>query len=117
MAEKYQFYGQTTFIDRPVNTVIKDFQNTYVQNSGEKREILQQLQTLIELLLRSTDLSQADKQEAVTAVHDVAGQIKEKKGTKLSWRGTLSAVREAAAGAADIAKPVAELVSVISGLL
>ena len=34
MTEKYIFKGQTTFINRPKDTVIRDFQNQYI--AGEE---------------------------------------------------------------------------------
>ena len=34
MSEKYVFQGQSTFVDKPRDTVIQNFQNTYIQGDN-----------------------------------------------------------------------------------
>jgi hypothetical protein len=114
---QFQFFGQTTFIDQPKDTVIANFQNAYVQESGPQREVLERLQSLVELLLQSRDLQPESKEEAVEAVHAVAGQVKEGEGSKLALRGTLNAIKDLVAGAADIAKPASDIIEIVSGAI
>lgn len=118
MSENFNFHGQTTFINRPVDTVIRDFQNQYVSGADEDtREILDRLEELIRLMLSSKDLPPEQAEDAVQAVHTVAGQVKEKKGNKLSLKGTLQAVQTLVSGAADIAGPAAAIVTAVLSLL
>ena len=48
MSDNFNFYGQTTFINRPVDTVIQDFQNTYSSALGQG-----ELSQLLRLVLSS----------------------------------------------------------------
>jgi hypothetical protein len=118
MADQFTFHGQTTFIDKPKDTVIQDFQNTYVSGeTGPSAEALTELKRLVELLLSSQDLPKENKEEAVQAVHSVAEQIKENKGGKLTLKGTLDAVRGVVEKAADIAGPAVAIISTVLKLI
>ncbi|WP_328837045.1 hypothetical protein [Streptomyces europaeiscabiei] len=67
-SENFYFQGEkTTFINRPVDTVVRDFQNAYdsvpqADNLGD----------LLRLVLNSRDLNDAEREEAAQAVHDLA---------------------------------------------
>jgi hypothetical protein len=118
VSETFNFHGQTTFINRPVDTVIRDFQNQYVSGADEgTREILNQLEELIRLMLSSKDLQPDQAEDAVQAVHNVAEQIKGKKGSRLTLKGTLQAVQAVVSRAADIAGPAAAIVTAVLSLL
>jgi hypothetical protein len=118
MSERFIFQGQTTFIDKPRDTVIQDFQNTYFSGDGsDKDRINAELLKLVDLVLRSNDLSNEDKEEVVEALHATAGQVKEQKASKLSLKGTLQAVGDAVSKAADIAAPALTIITVVLKLL
>ena len=70
MSDNFNFYGQTTFINRPVDTVIQDFQNTYSSTPGQG-----ELSQLLRLVLSSKNLPDDAKEEAATTIHEVAGDL------------------------------------------
>jgi hypothetical protein len=118
MHEKFVFHGQTTFIDKPRDTVIQNFQNTYLSGDGsDKDKACAQIKDLIELVLSSRDLPPDDKEEAVQALHSVAEQVKEQKGSRLSLKGTLHATAEVISKAADIAAPALGIITAVLKLL
>lgn len=110
--ESYNFHGQTTFINKPINTVISDFQKEYVTGAdGSEQGLLRSLQQIVELLLSSADLPDRDKEEAVAAVHAVARQVKDKSGSRFTVQGTLEALNSLVGKAADIATPAMALIA------
>jgi hypothetical protein len=110
--------GTTTFINRPTNTVISDFQKDFLVGAApEDRDVLQKLEELVRLLMTTHDLPDSEKEAAVQGVHEVANQVKEKKGNSLTLRGALAAIKDIVATAADIAGPAVTLVTAISLLL
>ncbi len=118
MSEKFLFHGQTTFIDKPKNTVISNFQNTYITgNNPEKDKINTEILKLVELILTSNDLPDATKEEVAQALHTVAEQVKEEKGNKLTLKGTLQAVQEIVSKAADIAVPAMSIFTTVFKLI
>ncbi len=118
MKDKFVFHGPTTFIDSPRETVIQNFQNTYIAGDGSDRDkINSEIKELVDLILKSKDLPKKDKEETVQALHTVAEQVKEEKGSKLSFSGTLQAVREVISKAADIAVPAAGIIATVMKLL
>ncbi len=118
MSEKFVFHGQTTFIDKPRETVIQNFQNTYIGTGDtEIDKINTELKSLIELIFSSKDLSKEDKEETVQAVHAVADQVKEQKGSKLTLKGTLQAIKDVVTTASDIAGPAAGIITTILKLI
>jgi hypothetical protein len=102
MSENFHFHGPTTFINRPVDTVIRDFQNTYGSSSDEAV----QLRELLRLVLSSTALPEADRERAATAVHDAARELPQGRGVV----DRLKVVSEIVARASDIAAPAADLI-------
>ncbi len=118
MTEKFIFHGQTTFIDRPRDTVIQNFQNTYITGDGSDRDkINSEIKELVDLILKSKDLPKEDKEETVQALHDVAENIKEQKGNKLTIKSTLTAIQEIVKKAADIAVPALGIIETVMKLL
>lgn len=118
MSEKFVFHGQTTFIDQPRDTVIQNFQNTYVAGDNSDRDKVNlEIKKLVDLILSSNDLPKEEKEETVQALHSVAEQVKEQKGGKLTLKGTLKAVQEIVTKAADIAVPAVGIVTVVLKLL
>jgi tRNA C32,U32 (ribose-2'-O)-methylase TrmJ len=118
MNEKFIFHGQTTFIDKPRDTVIQNFKNSYISGDNPKQdEINSQILKLIELMLGSKYMPNETKEEAVQALHSVAGQVKEQKANKLTLKGTLQAIEEVVKKAADIAVPALGILSSLFKLL
>jgi hypothetical protein len=118
MTDRFVFHGQTTFIDKPRNTVIQDFQNAYITGDGSDRDkVNAELKKLVELILTSQELPEEEKEESVQAVHQVAEQVKDQKGSKLTVKGTLKAVQEVVSKASDIAVPAMNIISTALKLL
>jgi hypothetical protein len=118
MNDTFRFYGQTAFINRPIDTVVRDFQNTYVTGAaGKDAEVLRQLERLLELMLGSSDLTDDTKEDAARAVHSLALEVTRKERSKLSLMGTLTAIADVVGKAADIATPAAALVAAVMRLL
>lgn len=118
MKEKFVFHGQTTFVDAPRDTVIQNFQNTCIVGDGSDRDkINSEIKELIHLILDSKDLSREGKEETVQALHTVAEQVKEHKGSKLTLKGALQAVQEVVSKAADIATPALGIITTVLKLL
>jgi hypothetical protein len=119
VTSRYEFHGeQTTFIERPINTTIQDFQNTYISGEeGATKEALTQLQELVKLILQSEQLNDDTKNDAVSAVHAVAEQVKDQKGSKLTLKGTLEAIRDVVTQAADVAGPAVAIIASVLKLV
>jgi hypothetical protein len=111
MTDSFHFHGQTTFINRPVDTVIQDFQNRY--QTGPAPD---ELNELLRLILSSVSLSNADKQDSAAAVYDLADDFASG-GDRSRIREKLSALGSTLAGVADVAKPALEIVAKISGMI
>ncbi len=57
MSEKFVFHGQTTFIDQPKDSVIQNFQNTYIAgDNADTDQVNKEIKRLLELILNSQDL-------------------------------------------------------------
>jgi hypothetical protein len=118
MSEKFVFHGQTTFIDKPRDTVIQNFQNSYITGDNSDRDkINQEIIKLLELILSSKNLPKDEKEETIQAIHTVAEQVKEQKGNKLTIKGTLKVVQEIVTKAADIAVPALGTITTVMKLL
>lgn len=118
MTEKFIFHGQTTFIDKPHDTVIQNFQNTYVVGDNSDRDkVNSEIKELVRLILNSKDLPRDDKEETVKALHAVAEQVKDEKATKLTIKGTLQAVQEIISKSTDIAVPALVIIKSVLKLL
>lgn len=118
MTENFNFYGQTTFVNRPTSTVIRDFQNQYGGAADPQlAQAYAQLAQLIELVLRSQQLPAPDKEEAVTAIHDAAGQLEDKSPDKSRLQTAFERIKGIVTKAADIAGPAVTLISSVVTLI
>ncbi len=118
MSEKFIFHGQTTFIDKPKDTVIQNFQNTYIAgDNSESDKVNLEIKRLIDLILDSKNIPNEEKQETVQALYSVAEQVKEQKGNKLTLKGTLKAIEEIVSKATDIAVPAIGIITTVLKLL
>jgi hypothetical protein len=104
MSENFEFHGPTTFVNKPVDTVIQDFQNTHANDAG------QQLAALLRLILTSRDISEPDRVAAARLVGETAAD--EQVGDEAKSR--LAKVGELVSRAADIAGPAARIVESVS---
>jgi hypothetical protein len=114
MKSTFNFYGQTTFIDKPKNTIIKEFQNMYTStNNDEQNKINKEILKLIEIVLDSKDISKDDKNASVDALHRMANDVKEEKVNKVSAKGILESIKEIVTKASDIATPAIGIIKTI----
>jgi hypothetical protein len=118
MTEKFVFHGQTTFINRPRDTVIRDFQHSYVKGDGSAADdVNSELARLLELILDSGELDDGVKEEAAAAVDGLARDVAAGRASKLTLRGALEAVGEVVKGANDIAQPALGLIASVLRLV
>ncbi len=103
-----------TFINQPSNTVIRDFQNTYMRGDGSTADqINAELKRLVELSLSSRDLSDDDKEGVVQAVHAIAEQVHDDKVPRLTFKGTLEEIKAIVVKASDIAGPALTIIAAV----
>ncbi|MFF4213182.1 hypothetical protein ACFYZE_28300 [Streptomyces sp. NPDC001796] len=111
VSENFYFQGEnTTFINRPQDTVVQDFQNTYSSlASGDE------LTRLLQLILSSRDLSDADREEAAGAVHDLARIGTSTSPDVSAARTRMERLRELVTSSADIVQPALAIIASIAG--
>lgn len=109
MTENFHFYGQTTFINRPVDTVIRDFQN--IRGDVPHQE---DLAALLHAVL-TAPLDDADREQAARTVVQVADDLAVPDHD--AARNRLTTLRTALTGAAGIAQPALDIISRILPLL
>lgn len=108
MTENFHFNGQnTTFINRPKDTVVQDFQNQHGTTP-----CADDLRQLLGLTLSSAELSDTERDEAAQAVHDLATLSGEPDAGAFRLRA--ERLRELLAGAADIAQPALALIATVT---
>ncbi|MFA1542452.1 hypothetical protein [Actinomadura monticuli] len=112
MVENFNFHGQTTFINRPVDTVIHDFQNTHSALAGQEH-----LAELLRLVLSSADLPDEDKEEAANVIQGVAVDLDRAEPDEAAAKTKLEMLRTGLTQAADIAGPASAIVASILGVL
>ncbi|QKW40988.1 hypothetical protein HUT06_40835 [Actinomadura sp. NAK00032] len=112
MVENFNFHGQTTFINRPVNTVIQDFQNTHSALPGQEH-----LAELLRLVLSSSDLPDQDKEEAANVIQGVAVDLDRAEPDEAAAKTKLEMLRTGLTHAADIAGPASTILTSILGAL
>ncbi|MER7407209.1 hypothetical protein ABT373_33245 [Streptomyces sp. NPDC000070] len=101
MSENFYFQGEnTTFINRPQDTVIRDFQNSYATAAHAD-----ELTRLLELVLSSRDLADPEREEAAGAVHDLARIGTQPEPDHAAARTRLERLRSMLSSSADIAQP------------
>jgi hypothetical protein len=112
---KFIIHGdRITFINQPSNTVIRDFQNTYMRGDGSTADqINAELKRLVELSLSSRDLPDDDKEGVVQAVHAIAEQVRDDKVTRLTFKGTLKEIKAIVVKASDIAGPALTIIAAV----
>ncbi|WP_405461875.1 hypothetical protein OG333_00325 [Streptomyces anulatus] len=113
VTENFYFQGaNTTFINKPVDTVVRDFQNTYAQAPAQE-----DLARLLMLVLNSRDLPDADREEAASAVHDLARITAEPEPDTATARTRLQRLRELLTAGTDIAQPALAIVTSVTCML
>jgi hypothetical protein len=118
MSDKFVFHGQTTFIDKPKDTVISNFQNTYIAgNDSLNDKVNSEVGKLVDLVLETKSLPDEEKEEIIQALHSVAEQVKDDKANKLTVKGTLTAIKDIVSNVAEIAVPATAIISTIFKLL
>ncbi len=118
MSDQFIFHAQTTFIDKPSNTVIQNFQNSYISGDGSERDKVNiELVNLVKLILDSRDMPDDTKEESVEALHSIAEQVKDQKANKLTVKGTLEAIKDIVSKTADIASPALAIIATVFKLL
>jgi hypothetical protein len=111
MSETFHFHGPTTFVNRPVDTVIRDFQNSY-GSAGSAGSVgdLAQLTELLRLVLTSAALSEQDRERAATAVHEAAGELAAPEPARSGVLAKLKVVADVVGRASDIVAPATEII-------
>jgi hypothetical protein len=111
--DTFTFRGQnTTFINRPRDVVLSDFQNSYIKGDGSTADqVNEQLKALIGLIHDSKDLPDKDREETAQAVTNVAEQVKDNKANGLTVKGVMETVGKVLETAADIAPTAAGIVA------
>ncbi|MGY5128199.1 hypothetical protein [Streptomyces nigrescens] len=109
MTENFTFYGQTTFINRPVDTVIRDFQN--IRGDVPHQE---ELAALLRAVL-AAPLNDTDREQAARTVVQVADDLAVPDHD--AARNRLGTLRTALTGAAGVAQPALDIISRILPLL
>ncbi|MCC8250202.1 hypothetical protein [Saccharothrix luteola] len=108
MTENFHFHGPTTFINKPVDTVIRDFQNTHASAHGE------QLARLMELVLSSRDLSDAEREDTARLIDETAAVADTDEPAAVESK--LGAISRIVSRAADIAAPASTIVDSVSSM-
>jgi hypothetical protein len=114
MSSTFNFYGQTTFIDKPKDTVIREFQNTYMAGGdAHSRQINEQILQLIEVILKSKQLPAPQKNAAVQQLHTVAAEVKDNNVDKGKAKGILESIKDIVTKTADMVTPGIAIVKTI----
>ncbi|OLO25547.1 hypothetical protein PZ61_0237760 [Streptomyces sp. MNU77] len=96
----------------PVDTVVRDFQNTYAQAPAQG-----DLARLLVLVLNSRDLPDTDREAAASAIHDLARITAEPEPDTATARTRLQRLRELLTASNDIAQPALAIVTSVAGTL
>jgi hypothetical protein len=101
VSENFSFQGEnTTFINRPQDTVIRDFQNSYATTARAD-----DLTQLLRLVLASRDMAVPDRDAAAGEIHDLARLGTAPEPDLPSARTRLERLRTLLASGSDIAQP------------
>ncbi|MFD8387385.1 hypothetical protein ACFV2X_54465 [Streptomyces sp. NPDC059679] len=107
MPENFYFQGEnTTFINRPQDTVIRDFQNAH--GTAIRADDLTQL---LRLVLTSRDMAAADREEAASTIHDIARIGSGSLLDPAAASTRLERLRALLSSSADIAQPALTLLA------
>jgi hypothetical protein len=109
MTENFNFHAQTTFINRPINTVITDFQNSHGTDTD--------LATLLQLVLTSEQLTDDQREQVAQLIHEVAGELDISTPDTSKTRNQLDRIKTTVSKAADIATPALTIIAKVLELL
>jgi hypothetical protein len=112
VSDQFNFHGQTTFVNRPVNTVITDFQNAHGDGPAQRG-----LGDLLQLVLSSSTLGEAERERLAKLVDDAAGESASDSPEPGKVRGILETVKTAVSDASDIAGPAIGIIAKVLELL
>ncbi|MET9962755.1 hypothetical protein ABZ128_27415 [Streptomyces sp. NPDC006326] len=112
VSENFYFQGEnTTFVNRPQDTVVRDFQNTYSAVSGGD-----ELTRLLQLVLSSRDVPEGDREEAADAIHALARLAAAPEPDAPAAATRLERLRTLLAAGADIAQPALAILTSLAAL-
>ncbi|WP_316785181.1 hypothetical protein [Streptomyces sasae] len=112
LSENFYFQGEnTTFINRPRDTVIQDFQNTHGTATGAD-----DLTQLLRLVLSSRSMTAADREEAATTIHDLARIGSDPQPDAAATSTRMDRLRALLTSSADIAQPALALLTSLTAL-
>ncbi|MET9885295.1 hypothetical protein ABZZ20_19610 [Streptomyces sp. NPDC006430] len=101
VSENFYFHGEkTTFVNRPQDTVIRDFQNTYSAAPGGD-----ELTRLLQLVLTSREVPDPDREEAAVAIHALAREAAAEEPDAPAALTRIDRLRTLLSTGADIAQP------------
>lgn len=112
VSDQFNFHGQTTFVNRPINTVIADFQNSHGDGPVQRR-----LGELLQLVLSSSELGEADRERLATLVDGAASDAAQGAPESGKVRGILETVRTVVSDASDIAGPAIGIIGKVLEIL
>ena len=112
VSDQFNFHGQTTFVNRPVNTVITDFQNAHGDGPAQRG-----LGELLQLVLSSSALGEAERERLAKLVDEAAGESASDSPEPGKVRGILETVKTAVSDASDIAGPAIGIIAKVLELL
>jgi hypothetical protein len=99
------FTGPTTFINKPVDTVIRDFQNTHVSTAGDR------LADVLRLVLTSEDLRPEDKVDLARRITEAMACLEsDDENERWAAKYALQDIEMAAYRGRDIADPVRTII-------
>jgi hypothetical protein len=107
VSENFHFHGEnTTFINRPQDTIIQDFQNTHSMNPG-----IDDLTRLLQLVLSSRDLTDQDREELAQNIRGLARLDTSHHPDFPGAKTHLERLRSLLVTCADIAQPALEIIA------
>ncbi|MBW1600220.1 hypothetical protein [Streptomyces sp. JJ38] len=111
VSENFHFHGEnTTFVNRPQDTVISDFQNNHHAVGAED------FAQLIRLVLASRELSGAERAATVGDIQEVSRLSRDADPDLPAVRTRLERLRDRLALTSDIAQPALALIASLSAL-
>ncbi|MGP2435941.1 hypothetical protein [Streptomyces sp. JW3] len=111
VADQFTFHGQTTFINRPVDTVVRDFQNTHATVPHQEH-----LTRLLHAVLAS-DLPDADREQAARTITQAGDSLAAPEPDHAAARSRLESLRTLLTGTAGVAQPALEILNSLLPLL
>ncbi|MFF7098484.1 hypothetical protein ACFY9A_39915 [Streptomyces rubradiris] len=112
MSENFNFNGETTFINRPQDTVIRDFQNTYSAASGTNN-----LARLLQLTLTSRNIPDEEREAVTVEIHRLADIVDAAEPDVPAALTRIDRLRAMLTPAADIAQPALAILASLSAIL